>query len=112
MSGPERARCARPSGACLNGEQFKTCLVCPLRWPCSCGAGVGQRCRRPSGHSGPMVATHEYRLRLSDREALQRYRDYIIATFGAAYVSEWETRLGMRVLEHQLSQLRLFPGWT
>jgi hypothetical protein len=75
MSAPERARCARPSGACLNGEQFKACLVCPLRWACSCGARVGQRCQRPSGHSGPMVATHEHRLRLSDREALGRHRD-------------------------------------
>jgi hypothetical protein len=59
-----------------------------------------------------MVATHEHRLRLSDREALARHRDYLIATFGAAYVSEWETRLGMRILEHRLMQLRLLPEPT
>jgi predicted RNA-binding Zn-ribbon protein involved in translation (DUF1610 family) len=46
------------------------CLKCGQEWerdpdlevPCPvCGAGVGQRCRRPSGHSGPFVGFHAER---------------------------------------------------
>jgi hypothetical protein len=34
----------------------------PFSVPCrACGAKVGQYCKRPSGHSGPMVAFHAVR---------------------------------------------------
>lgn len=34
-----------------------------------CGAGIGVRCRRPSGHSGPFVELHVARDLLADRVA-------------------------------------------
>lgn len=37
--------------------------------PCpSCGAPVGTRCRRPSGHSGPFVELHAERDLLADAQ--------------------------------------------
>lgn len=55
------AHCARPS--------------CTRRWPrdpvlevaCpDCGAGIGVRCRRPSGQAGNFTALHAARDRLAD----------------------------------------------
>lgn len=37
-------------------------VTCP-----DCGAPIGVRCRRPSGHSGPMVKLHAARDLLADR---------------------------------------------
>lgn len=57
------ARCARPG--------------CTVTWQCDpvltvacpdCGAAIGTRCRRPSGHAGPFVALHAARDVLADRQ--------------------------------------------
>lgn len=61
----------RPYATCLCAPE-QPCVACPLVHPCHCGAGAGHRCRRPSGHRGAFVATHNDRLLRSDVDALER----------------------------------------
>lgn len=61
----------RPYTTCLC-TPGDPCVACPLAHPCDCGAKPGQRCRRPSGHSGHFVMTHETRLLASDADAIAR----------------------------------------
>ena len=67
-------RCALRGGCPRPIEEAIACRVCPFKFRCPCcRARRGQRCQRPSGHSGPFVAPHGARLDLADREALERF---------------------------------------
>jgi hypothetical protein len=72
----------RPFATCLCAID-KPCSACPLVHACSCGSNVGQRCRRPSGHRGNFVMTHEYRLLRSDADAIARNVDDVQARLRA-----------------------------
>lgn len=61
----------RPYKTCLCAPD-KPCAACPLAHECGCSAAAGQRCRRPSGHRGDFVMTHEHRLLRSDVDAIAR----------------------------------------
>lgn len=65
-------------------------VVCP-----DCRAPVGVRCRRPSGHSGPMVALHAARDLLADR----------VGAYGPCPLG----RCGQAVAMTAVEQLPLFP---
>ena len=70
VDAPEDGR-QRHYPTCLYSPD-KPCVACPLAHPCSCGAAAGQRCRRPSGHRGHFVMTHEHRQLRSDADAIAR----------------------------------------
>jgi len=61
----------RPYTTCLCAPD-DPCVACPLAHACSCGSTVAQRCRRPSGHRGAFVMTHEDRMLRSDADAIAR----------------------------------------
>ncbi len=61
----------RPYPTCLCAPE-DPCVACPLAHACSCGSAVAQRCRRPSGHRGHFVMTHEDRMLRSDANAIAR----------------------------------------
>ena len=73
----------RPWATCLCSPD-KPCVACPLAHPCGCGAAAGQRCRRPSGHRGAFVATHEDRLLRSDADAIAHDAGAVQASLRAA----------------------------
>ena len=56
-------RCARPECPSTWPRDPVLELVCP-----DCDAGVGVRCRRPSGHAGPFVDLHAARDLLADAQ--------------------------------------------
>lgn len=63
---------SRPFKTCLCAPS-QPCVACPLIHSCpGCRATVAQRCRRPSGHTGNFVMTHEPRLLLSDVDAIAK----------------------------------------
>jgi hypothetical protein len=70
VDAPEDAR-RRHYATCLCSPD-RPCVACPLAHRCSCGAAAGQRCRRPSGHRGHFVMTHEDRQLRSDADAIVR----------------------------------------
>lgn len=72
----------RPYPTCLCAPE-KPCVACPLAHACSCGSDVAQRCRRPSGHRGHFVMTHEDRMLRSDADAIARDADEVEARLRA-----------------------------
>jgi len=65
-----RPRARGPTRAA--GAPGDRCVACPLAHRCSCGAGIGQPCTRPSGHRGPLIGPHVERLLHSDVDAIVR----------------------------------------
>lgn len=60
VKGP--ARCTRPDCGRSWRRDPVLEVVCP-----DCRAPIGARCKRPSGHSGPLIALHASRDILADR---------------------------------------------
>lgn len=93
------------------------CVACPLAHACSCGSDVAQRCRRPSGHRGHFVMTHEDRLLRSDADAMKAWAR---ALRGLARNTQiWQGRIDPVLLERYITladpaaapqQLTLLPS--
>lgn len=99
----------RPYKTCLCAPD-QPCAACPLAHPCGCGAGRGQRCRRPSGHRGNFVMTHEDRLLRSDVDAIARDPAEVEARLRAQRNSPDDMRLWARALRGLASRPALWRG--
>ncbi len=100
---------ARPYKTCLCAPD-KPCAACPLAHPCGCGAAVGQRCRRPSGHRGNFVMTHEDRLLRSDVDAIARDPAEVEARLRAQRNNPDDMRLWARALRGLARRPALWHG--
>lgn len=99
----------RPYKTCLCAPD-KPCAACPLAHHCGCGARVGQRCQRPSGHRGNFVMTHEDRLLRSDVDAIVRDPAEVEARLRAQRNNPDDMRLWARALRGLTRRPALWQG--
>ena len=55
-----------------------SCVACPYSNACPrCEVKQGARCRRPSGHGGPLIQPHSDRVLLADIDAIADHPDMV-----------------------------------